>query len=417
MKILLIHDIGTATGGAELQMLSLRQGLRDLGHDVKLFSSLATPVEDSKLLADYSCFGTNTLLQVISQTINPSAYLKLRQILREFQPDVVHVRMFMWQMSPAILSLLKDIPCIYQTAVYKAICPAGTKVLPDGSDCHSSPGTVCLSSGCLTFQSWAVLMIQHKLWSYWRDAFDVVVALSQGMKTKLEEAGIKPVEVVYNGVPVREEQSPLKEMPTVVYAGRLVPEKGVDILLRAFAQTKAQIPQSRLLIAGDGAEKASLQTLSQDLGIAEAVTWLGYLPQSEMEQHFAGAWVQVVPSQWAEPFGNVTTEAMMRGTAVIASAVGAQPEIVVDGETGFLVSSPRDVNSWTINLSRLLSNRQLATKMGNMGRDRAISKFSENTRNQRFLEIYNRLQTQYAVADLPKGKWLNNSSQKLRAKS
>ena len=398
MKILLIHDIGTATGGAELQMLSLRQGLRDLGHDVRLFSSLATPVTDSQLLADYSCFGTNTLLQVLSQTINPSAYLKLRQILREFQPDVVHIRMFMWQMSPAILSLLKDIPCIYQTAVYKAICPAGTKVLPNGSDCHNSPGTACLSNGCLTPQSWAVLMVQHKLWSYWRDAFDVVVALSRGMKTKLEDAGIRPVEVVYNGVPVKEKQLPLSDIPTVVYAGRLVPEKGVDILLQAFAKARVRVPQAKLIIAGDGAEKNNLQALSQNLGIAETVTWLGYLPQSEMEQHFAGAWVQAVPSQWAEPFGNVTTEAMMRGTAVIASAVGAQPEIAVDRQTGFLISSPSNVESWTTSLIALLSDRTLATAMGNAGRDRALIEFSESARNQRFLEIYNRLQAKYTAS-------------------
>ncbi len=364
MKILLIHDIGTATGGAELQMLSLRQGLRDLGHDARLFSSLATPVEDSELMADYSCFGSNTLLQVLSQTINLSAYLKLRQIIQEFRPDVVHVRMFMWQMSPAILPLLKDIPCIYQTAVYKAICPAGTKVLPDGSDCHSSPGKVCLSSGCLTPQSWAVLMVQHKLWSSWRSAFDVVVALSQGMKTKLESAGIKPVEVVYNGVPVKEEQLPLRETPTVVYAGRLVPEKGVDILLQAFAKTIKQVPQSRLLIAGDGGEKDNLKILTQNLGIADAVTWLGYLPQSEMEQHFAGAWVQVVPSQWAEPFGNVTTEAMMRGTAVIASAVGAQPEIVVDRETGFLISSPSNVDVWATTFDSVIIRPTISHKNG-----------------------------------------------------
>ena len=400
MKILLIHDIGTATGGAELQMLSLRQGLRNLGHDVRLFSSVATPVADSKLLADYSCFGTNTLLQVLSQTINPSAYLKLRQILREFRPDVVHIRMFMWQMSPAILPLLKNIPCIYQTAVYKAICPAGTKVLPDGSDCHSSPGTACLSNGCLTPQTWAIWMVQHQLWKYWQDAFDVVVALSQGMKTKLEKAGIKPVEVVYNGVPVKEERSPLSQIPTVVYAGRLVAEKGVNVLLKAFAKAREQVPQAKLIIAGDGGQKDSLQTLSQDLGITDAVTWLGYLPQSEMEQHFAGAWIQAVPSQWAEPFGNVTTEAMMRGTAVIASAVGAQPEIVVDRQTGFLISSPEDVECWATNLTSLLSDRQLATKMGNAGRDRALTEFSEDARNQRFLEIYNRLLVRYTTSKM-----------------
>lgn len=400
MKILLIHDIGTATGGAELQMLSLRQGLRDLGHDARLFSSLATPVEQSELVADYSCFGTNTLLQVLSQTYNPSAYFKLRQILAEFRPDVVHVRMFMWQMSPAILTLVKDIPCIYQTAVYKAICPAGTKVLPNGNPCQERPGIACLKHGCLTPQSWAVLMLQRQLWQSGKDAFDVVVALSQGMKTKLEEAGIEPVEVVYNGVPVKE-RSPLQEIPTVVYAGRLVAEKGVDILLRAFAAAKAKVPQSQLLIAGDGTEKENLQLLSQELGIADAVVWLGYLPQVDMERQFAGAWVQAVPSQWAEPFGNVTTEAMMRGTATIASAVGAQPEIVVEGETGFLVSPPNKVELWTTNLISLLSDRQRATEMGEAGRDRALKHFSEARRNQRFLEIYRRLQAQYTATLLP----------------
>ena len=398
MKILLINDVGTATGGAEIQMLSLRQSLRDLGHDVRLFSSVATPVENSELLADYSCFGTNTLLQVLSQTINPSAYFKLRQILQEFQPDVVHVRMFMWQMSPAILPLLKNIPCIYQTAVYKSICPAGTKMLPDGTMCHYNPGTACLSYGCLTPQTWVVWMVQQKLWSYWRDAFDVVVALSQGMKTKLEAGGIEPVEVVYNGVPIKPEKSPLSETPTVVYAGRLVPEKGIDILLHAFANVKARVTQAKLIIAGDGADKIKLQKLSRELGIADGVTWLGYLPQSEMERHFTGAWVQVVPSQWAEPFGNVTTEAMMRGTAVVASAVGAQPEIVVDGKTGFLISPPNCVDSWASSLIALLSDCNLATTMGEAGRDRALTEFSEAARNQKFLEIYTHLQQQYAAA-------------------
>lgn len=397
MKILLINDIGTATGGAEFQMLSLRQGLRDLGHDARLFSTVATPVKSSKLLADYSCFGTNSLLQVFSQTVNPSAYLKLRQILQQFQPDVVHVRMFLWQISPVILTLLKDIPCLYQAAVYKAICPVGTKILPDGSDCRNRPGKACLNSGCLTFQSWVLYMLQHKLWQQWQEAFDLVVALSQGMKNKLEKAGIKPVEVVYNGIPITQATTSLSSIPTVVYAGRLVPEKGVDILLQAFAQTKTQISQARLLLAGDGTEKTKLEKLSQNLGIADSVTWLGYLPQEEMERRFAGAWVQVVPSQWAEPFGNVTTEAMMRGTAVIASAVGAQPEIVVEGKTGFLVL-PKDVSAWSNKMSRLLSNSSLTEQMGKAGRDRAISQFSETTRNQKFLEIYTRLQAQYAVS-------------------
>lgn len=398
MKILMIHDIGTATGGAELQMLSLRQGLRDLGHDVRLFSSSATPVASSEILADYSCFGTNSLFQVISQTANLSAYLKLRQILQEFKPDIVHVRMFLWQMSPLILPLLQDIPCIYQTAVYKAICPAGHKVLPDGSACQNKPGAACLSNKCLTPQTWAALMVQQKLWSAWRDAFDVVVALSQGMKNQLEAAGIQPVEVVYNGVPVKPQSAFLQEFPTVVYAGRLVAEKGVDLLLRAFAQARFQVPSSRLLIAGDGIEKENLQALCGELNITDAVDWLGYLPQTEMEKQFAGAWVQAVPSQWAEPFGNVTTEAMMRGTAAIASAVGAQPEIVDNERTGFCVANYSNVDDWASKLVSLLSNRQLAADMGQAGRDRALAKFSESQRDRQFLKLYRRLQGQYGIS-------------------
>ena len=387
MKILLLNDVGTATGGAETQMLSLRDNLRSLSHDVRLFSSEAKPVADSPLLAEYSCFGTNSLFQVISQTANVSAYLNLRRALDEFQPDVVHVRMFMWQLSPLILPLLKDLPCLYQTAVYKAICPVGTKLLPDGSPCKYKAGKACLNHGCLTPQSWSVYMIQRRLWLRWKHAFNAVVALSHGMKANLEAEGITSVKVVHNGVPKRLQRPVLQEPPTVVFAGRLVWEKGVDILLKAFALVKEHVAEAELIIAGQGVETENLKLLAEELGIAKSVKWLGHIPRLELEQHFNVAWVQVVPSLWAEPFGNVTTEAMMRGTAVIASATGAQPEIVNNKETGFLVP-PGDIAALTNALLKLLSNRELAEEMGQSGRKRAIEEFSEERRTQNFLDIY-----------------------------
>ncbi|MBE9212592.1 glycosyltransferase family 4 protein [Plectonema cf. radiosum LEGE 06105] len=387
MKILLLNDVGTATGGAETQMLSLRDNLRSLSHDVRLFSSKAKPVADSPLLCEYSCFGTNSLFQVISQTANVSAYLNLRRVLNEFQPDVVHVRMFMWQLSPLILPLLEKIPCLYQTAVYKAICPLGTKLLPDGSPCKYKAGKACLNHGCLTPQSWTVFMVQRQLWLRWRHVFNTVVALSHAMKVNLEADGIAPVKVVHNGVPQRKQRPPLREPATVVFAGRLVSEKGVDVLLKAFARVKVQVPLAQLIIAGQGVEAANLTALAEELGINESVKWLGHIPREELEQQFDAAWVQVVPSLWAEPFGNVTTEAMMRGTAVIASSTGAQPEIVNHDQTGFLVP-PGDVAALGNALIKLLSNRELAEEMGQAGRKRAIEEFSEQRRTQGFLDIY-----------------------------
>ena len=86
MKILLINDYGGATGGAEIQMLTLRQRLCDRGHTVRLFSSDAVLVEHSPILADDSCYGTTGKLQVISQTANVSAYRSLARSLKTFQP-------------------------------------------------------------------------------------------------------------------------------------------------------------------------------------------------------------------------------------------------------------------------------------------------------------------------------------------
>jgi glycosyltransferase involved in cell wall biosynthesis len=411
MKILLIHDYGTATGGAELQMLALRQDLRDRGHDVRLFSSSALMVANSELLSDYNCFGTINHLQVLSQTANFSAHINLRRLLQKFQPDVVHVRMFMWQLSPLILPLLRPFPCLYQTAVYKAICPLGTKTLPDGSPCQDSAGMACLQHRCLTPQSWAVLMLQRQLWLQWRDAFDLVVALSHRMKMNLEAAGISPVEVVHNGVPARSMRPPLTEPPTVAFAGRLVAEKGVDFLLRGFAPVVTQVPNARLLIAGQGVEENALRTLAEQLGIAENITWLGHLPRGEMEKHFDSAWVQVVPSLWEEPFGNVTTEAMMRGTAVIACKVGAQPEIVSEGKTGFLVQ-PHDIGALSSALGKLLGNRELAEQMGQSGHQRALIHFSEDNRTENFLAIYERLRAKYQYQSALTGMVTNQKATK-----
>ncbi|ACK72568.1 glycosyl transferase group 1 [Gloeothece citriformis PCC 7424] len=394
MKILLINDYGTATGGAELQMLSLRQNLIDRGHEVRLFSSKHTPVVNSPLLSDYECFGTDKRLQVLSQTVNPSAYFRLRHALADFQPDVVHIRMFLWQLSPLILPLLKNIPCLYQTATYIPICPSGTKLLPNGLPCSEQQGLPCLRHGCVTPQTWAVLMLQRQLFEQWRSGLDLVVALSHAMKEKIEAAGIKPVEVVYNGVPERPLRPPLPNLPLVAFAGRLVPEKGVSDLIKAFAQAKAFVPDAQLTIAGQGVEQNNLQALAEKLGIAQSINWLGHISRDELEKRFDAAWVQVVPSLWDEPFGNVTTEAMMRGTAVIANAVGAQPEIVQDGETGYIVP-PQDIEALKDALVRLLMSRDLAEKMGQAGRDRAMAHFSENRRTENFLNLYQRIQGLY----------------------
>ncbi len=394
MKILLINDYGTATWGAELQILSLRENLKKYGHDARLFSSNAQLVKQSPVLSDYSCFGCNSRFQVFSQTINLSCYWKLKKVLRDFKPDIIHVCMFLWQLSPLILPLIKPFPSLYQVVVYKAICPIGTKILPNGHRCNYTPGKVCLTQNCLTPQSWTVLMLQRQLWKRWKHDFNLVVALNHQMKMQLEQESLSPVKVVYNGVEKREIRPVLTNPPIVVFAGRLSSEKGVKILLAAFSQLVATLPTAQLLIAGQGDEEDRLHQLAQKLGLLENVTWLGYLTRQDLENKFNCAWVQVVPSLWDEPFGNVTIEAMMRGTAVIASAVGAQPEIIDEGITGFLVP-PKDASALAKALLLLLGNKALAEQIGLAARQKALTDFSEDKYTTNFIKIYEDILSDY----------------------
>ncbi|NJL10438.1 MAG: glycosyltransferase family 4 protein [Calothrix sp. SM1_7_51] len=389
MKILLINDYGTPTGGAELMMLALRKGLQQRGHDARLFTSSVRPLEVESQ-ADYECFGTASSFRTLLQAGNVFAVRKLQQVIAEFQPDIIHVRIFLTQLSPLILPLLKNRPSIYHVAWYRPICPIGTKMLPDGSDCQNSVGIACLQHHCLPIHDWLPLMLQMQLWQRWRDAFNLVVANSEAVKHRLIQSGIEPVEVVWNGIPIRPARPALDSPPTAVFAGRLVWEKGVDLLLQAFAKVIAQIPDARLLLAGDGKELDALTVLVAQLGLEKNVFLLGHLSRTEMEEKFASSWVQVVPSRWAEPFGIVAAEAMMRGTAVIASNAGGLSEIVCHGKTGFLVP-PNNVEALAKALVDILENREFAEKLGAAGRELALRNFSETSFVDKFIQIYSNI--------------------------
>lgn len=389
MRILLLNDYGTPTGGAELMLLGLRDGLRRRGHDARLFASSAR-AGPAPNLADYKCFGTTSRFRTLLQTANPWAYRRLRRVLAEFRPDVVHAKIILTQLSPLILPLLSDAPSIYHAVWYRAICPIGTKTLPDGAPCRTPAGPVCYRQGCLPLRDWLPLMVQMRLWRRWRHAFDLIVANGEAVRGRLAAEGMEPIEVVSNGVPSRPARPPLAPPPTVAFAGRLIPKKGADVLVRAFGRVVARVPRARLLVAGHGPERGRLDRLVAGLGLSSRVSMLGHLPRPELERRFDPAWVQVVPSRYAEPFGLVATEAMMRGTAVVASRVGELPEIVRDGRTGLLIP-PEDPEALAGALLGLLDDRDRAERMGRAGREAALAHFTEAGHVDRMVELYRTL--------------------------
>jgi glycosyltransferase involved in cell wall biosynthesis len=166
----------------------------------------------------------------------------------------------------------------------------------------------------------------------------------------------------------------------------LVPKKGVDTLLAALAGLRERVPEARLVIAGDGPERSRLERMAHTLGVGGAVDFLGHLDALELERAMGPAWVQAIPSRWEEPFGLVAAEAMMRGTAVVASAAGGLAEQVVEGETGYRVPAG-DAPALAGALARILGDRDLAERLGAVGRRHALTHFTFDAYTDRIVAI------------------------------
>lgn len=389
MRILLVNDYATATAGAERITLDLRDGFRARGHEVRVFASRAQLIPGESF-ADADCYGTNTRLQTLTSAVNLSAARALERELRDFQPDVVQVQMFLWQLSPAILPALRGVPSVYWAMTFKAVCPTGLKWLPTGAVCDVRAGVACLTNGCITVSGFAPLMLQRSLWRRRRNTFRAIVCCSRDVQRQLERDGIATHGVVWPGVRVTPPRPPLKGPPTVTFAGRLKPEKGADVLLRAFARARERVPTARLEIAGSGAAEPALRALVAELGVSDAVVLHGQLGEKAMGQLLDGAWVHAVPSRWPEPFGLTATEAMMRGIAVVASEVGGLADIVLHERTGLCVP-PGDVPALADALVRILSDRDSAEALGRAARARALEQFSLDSCLTRLEQVYEQL--------------------------
>ena len=178
--------------------------------------------------------------------------------------------------------------------------------------------------------------------------------------------------VIYNGISLQDfagEAQPGGQR-YILAIGRHVPQKGFDVLLRAYAKCVAQVPDAfDLILAGDGPERESLQRLAGELKVGLRVRFCGRVDNAQAVELFQGCEFFVLPSRH-EPMGIVNLEAMAAGKAVIATRVGGVPELVVEDETGVLVS-PDEIEALSQALSRLMSDATLCSRLGEAGRLRA----------------------------------------------
>lgn len=176
---------------------------------------------------------------------------------------------------------------------------------------------------------------------------------------------------------------------TLAWVGRLLPERGVDLLLRACGQLMG--PWS-LAVAGTGPEQEDLEDLAERLGLAARIRWLGPLSRSQVAALWPETDCLVLPSRstptWIEQHSPVLLDAMAHGVASVVTNEGALPELV--GEAGLVVETEEELLTA---LQRLISQPELRTELGQAGRNRVLEHYSDAAIARKTSDFWNEVVT------------------------
>ena len=220
---------------------------------------------------------------------------------------------------------------------------------------------------------------------------DWVVAVSRSLLNdarEIEPAILNRSSTIHNALPAPGIAPTLLpfDPPTLLCIGRLVPEKGFDLAIRAMRRLRKNWPNARLVIAGDGIEKKHLHDLITSLELGPRVEMTGWVDPATIPDLINQATIVLMPGRWKEPFGLVALQAAQMARPVIATRVGGLPEVVADGTTGLVVPPESDA-ALADAIDDLLTNPARTIQMGLQARCRAETEFSFD----RFLSRYETL--------------------------
>ena len=314
-------------------------------------------------------------------------FRRLRRVISEEMPDVIHVQYLTPTLAPLIATRLSGVPVlatIHVSASHYGWLGRNLVRLTARFLCSAF---VCVS--------------QHVQQSFF--GFSCLFQpgnLHQGGRVFSIPNCVDPLTVSAADSPPElrslREQYGISGKPIIGFVGRMETIKGLDVLLRAFTRIAGTVPEARLVAVGDGSRLNNYRQLAVGLGIEEKVVWTGRMPRNEVIRHLQMMDIVAMPSRpGLEGFGLSAAEAMACARPVVASAVDALPEVVAHGETGILVP-PEDDLALANALLQLLRNPQLRVQMGTAGRNRVVERFSFGVFKQRILGLYSEVALPYS---------------------
>lgn len=189
------------------------------------------------------------------------------------------------------------------------------------------------------------------------------------------------------------------DTPLVGVVGRLVPDKGQDDLLRAAVEVRERIPETRFLLVGTGTWEEHLRRLARELGLSEAVRFLGF--RRDVPRITAALDLSVLPSVDCDASPTVVKEGLLMGVPVVATSIGGAKEIVEDGISGRIVP-PRRPDLLARAIVEILSDRERARRMGAAGSERVRERFSHQTLAEGHLAFYREVMEERRAGERPR---------------
>lgn len=330
MKIFAVHDYYQQPGGEDRVFEAERDLLRSRGHEVVTLTEHNDDIPGM------------TRLTLAARTFwSRRTYRRARDLIRRERPDVVHVHNTLPLISPSVYHAAhsEGVPVVQTLHNYRLLCPMA-QLFRAGSICEDCLGRrlawpgirhACYRGSRTATASVAVMTAAHRALGTWSRKVDLFIALTEFARSRFVAGGLEPSRVAVK--PNFVDPDPGVGEGGGGYAlfvGRLSPEKGVDVLLRAWERLGGEIP---LEILGDGPLAGRVRDAASNL---RGVEWRGRASRAGVLQRMKQADLLVFPSVWYEGFPVTIAEAFATGLPVVASDIGGLGELVRDRETGFL---------------------------------------------------------------------------------
>lgn len=356
----------TRDGGISAHVQSTAALLAQHGLDVRVLAARVESTEEIPGVTVYRCPDLFHDDVPMAQRIGAAL---------AFRPDVIHLHQVD---RPDVVQAMKlSAPVVVSAHLYSA-CTAGVYYFRPGQECTRAHGPGCMinliARGCGHTRNPKPLPARYRNASRRAAALkaaDLVISYSSAVDRHLAANGLTRRRIV----PIAATIAPVQgsghaNRRRVVFAGRLVREKGVDVLIRAAREVDAEF-----VICGEGRLLEPMRRLAERIGVAGRVAFKGWLGPEQLAEELANASLVVMPSRWPEPFGLVGIEALAAGRPVIASATGGIVDWLDDGISGLWVK-PGDAHELARALNELLADPDRQQAMGIAGREMVNTRFT-----------------------------------------